>query len=41
IRRGADKIKYLAGSESAMGAFIADIPPDDAAPRIRAAVATV
>ncbi|WP_328395492.1 galactose-1-phosphate uridylyltransferase [Nocardia sp. NBC_00416] len=41
IRRGADKIKYLAGSESAMGAFIADIPPDTAAERIRAAVASV
>ncbi|MGW0179232.1 galactose-1-phosphate uridylyltransferase [Nocardia sp. NPDC003345] len=41
IRRGADKIKYLAGSESAMGAFIADIPPDEAADRIRSAVASV
>ncbi|GGL01299.1 galactose-1-phosphate uridylyltransferase [Nocardia jinanensis] len=41
IRRGADKIKYLAGSESAMGAFIADIPPDAAAARIRDAVASV
>ncbi|MGW1738011.1 galactose-1-phosphate uridylyltransferase [Nocardia sp. NPDC001965] len=41
IRRGKDKIKYLAGSESAMGAFIADIPPDAAAARIRAAVASV
>ncbi|MET8795206.1 galactose-1-phosphate uridylyltransferase [Nocardia sp. NPDC004568] len=41
IRRGPDKIKYLAGSESAMGAFIADIPPDAAADRIREAVASV
>ncbi|MGW5381617.1 galactose-1-phosphate uridylyltransferase [Nocardia sp. NPDC003963] len=41
IRRGADKIKYLAGSESAMGAFIADIPPDAAAARIRDAVASI
>lgn len=41
IRRGPDKIKYLAGSESAMGAFIADIPPDAAAARIREAVASV
>lgn len=41
IRRGADKIKYLAGSEAAMGAFVADIPPDTAAARIRAAVASV
>lgn len=41
IRRGTDKIKYLAGSESAMGAFIADIAPDAAAARIREAVASV
>ncbi|MFI5719415.1 galactose-1-phosphate uridylyltransferase [Nocardia sp. NPDC051750] len=39
IRRGADKIKYLAGSEAAMGAFVADIVPEEAAARIRAAVA--
>ncbi|WP_280508145.1 galactose-1-phosphate uridylyltransferase [Nocardia flavorosea] len=30
IRRGADKIKYLAGSEAAMGAFVADIVPEEA-----------
>ncbi|MEU1981630.1 galactose-1-phosphate uridylyltransferase [Nocardia sp. NPDC019395] len=40
IRRGADKIKYLAGSEAAMGAFVADIVPEEAAARIRAAVAS-
>jgi 2-hydroxychromene-2-carboxylate isomerase len=27
-RRATDKLKYLAGSESAMGAFIADIPAE-------------
>ncbi len=41
IRRGPDKIKYLAGSEAAMGAFVADIVPEEAAARIRAAVADV
>ncbi|WP_280463221.1 galactose-1-phosphate uridylyltransferase, partial [Nocardia carnea] len=30
IRRGVDKIKYLAGSEAAMGAFVADIVPEEA-----------
>jgi UDPglucose--hexose-1-phosphate uridylyltransferase len=37
-RRGADKLKYLAGSESAMGAFIADISPEAAAEMIRRAI---
>lgn len=37
-RRGADKLKYLAGSESAMGAFIADITPEAAAEMIRRAI---
>lgn len=37
-RRGADKLKYLAGSESAMGAFIADISPEVAAEMIRGAL---
>jgi UDPglucose--hexose-1-phosphate uridylyltransferase len=36
-RRGADKLKFLAGSESAMGAFIADIAPESAAAMIRGA----
>lgn len=34
-RRAADKLKYLAGSESAMGAFIADFPPETTAAQIR------
>jgi UDPglucose--hexose-1-phosphate uridylyltransferase len=34
-RRAADKLKYLAGSESAMGAFIADFPPEITAELIR------
>ena len=34
-RRAADKLKYLAGSESAMGAFVGDIAPEDTAARIR------
>jgi UDPglucose--hexose-1-phosphate uridylyltransferase len=37
-RRGADKLKYLAGSESAMGAFIADIPAEDIAAQLRGAL---
>lgn len=40
-RRAADKLKYLAGSEAAMGAWIGDIPPETAADRIRAAVESV
>ncbi|MGA7688726.1 MAG: galactose-1-phosphate uridylyltransferase [Jiangellales bacterium] len=38
IRRAPDKLKYLAGSESAMGAFINDIAPEDMAARIRSAI---
>lgn len=34
-RRAADKLKYLAGSESAMGAFIADIPAEAIADQFR------
>jgi UDPglucose--hexose-1-phosphate uridylyltransferase len=37
-RRAADKLKYLAGSESAMGAFIADIPAVDIASQLRSAI---
>lgn len=37
-RRAADKLKYLAGSESAMGAFIGDIAPEAAAAMIRGAI---
>jgi UDPglucose--hexose-1-phosphate uridylyltransferase len=36
-RRAADKLKYPAGSEAAMGAFVNDIFPEDAARRLRAA----
>lgn len=36
IRRAADKLKYLAGSEAAMGAFITDVLPEDVAERLRA-----
>ncbi len=36
IRRSVGKLKYLAGSESAMGAFVNDIPPEMAAQRLRA-----
>lgn len=35
IRRAADKLKYLAGSESAMGAFVNDIVPETAAEMLR------
>ena len=35
IRRAADKIKYLAGSESGMGAFISDTRPEDVAETLR------
>ena len=41
IRREVGKIKYLAGSESAMGAFVNDIPPELAAQRLRDVVGTV
>ncbi|MER6810417.1 galactose-1-phosphate uridylyltransferase [Spirillospora sp. NPDC000708] len=35
IRRSPDKIKYLAGSESGMAAWINDVPPEAAAARLR------
>jgi UDPglucose--hexose-1-phosphate uridylyltransferase len=38
-RRGADKLKYQAGSESGMGAWIGDIPPEVQAEQLRAAIA--
>lgn len=38
-RRGASKLKYLAGSEAAMGAWIGDIPPERQAEAVRAAIA--
>jgi UDPglucose--hexose-1-phosphate uridylyltransferase len=40
-RRAADRLKYLAGSESAMGAWIGDIPPEVSAERLRKAIETV
>lgn len=35
IRRTATKLKFLAGSESAMGAFVSDVRPEDVAGRLR------
>ncbi|MDT5348986.1 MAG: UDPglucose--hexose-phosphate uridylyltransferase [Mycobacterium sp.] len=35
IRRSATKLKYLAASESAMGAFISDVTPESVAQRLR------
>ena len=35
IRRAVGKLKFLAGSESAMGAFVNDITPEVAAERLR------
>jgi len=35
IRRASGKLKYLAGSESAMGAFVNDVIPEDAARMLR------
>lgn len=40
-RRGADRLKHLAGSEAAMGAWIADIAPERIAEQLREALATV
>jgi len=40
VRRAPGKLKYLAGSESAMGAFINDIQPELAARLIREAIQT-
>ena len=37
-RRAADKLKYLAGSEAAMGAFINDVTPESVAARLRDSV---
>jgi UDPglucose--hexose-1-phosphate uridylyltransferase len=39
IRRSPDKLKYLAGSESAMGAFVNDVLPERQAAAIRASIA--
>lgn len=40
-RRAVDRLKYLAGSEAAMGAWIGDVLPEAAAARLRDAVASV
>jgi UDPglucose--hexose-1-phosphate uridylyltransferase len=40
-QRAADKLKFLAGSESAMGAFIGDIEPEVSARRLRSALEQV
>ena len=40
-RRAADKLKYLAGSETGMGAFIGDISPEQSAERIKAALSAL
>jgi UDPglucose--hexose-1-phosphate uridylyltransferase len=37
IRRAPGKLKYLAGSESGMGAFVNDVPPERAAEMLRKA----
>ncbi|MBU4465623.1 MAG: galactose-1-phosphate uridylyltransferase [Actinobacteria bacterium] len=37
-RRAADKLKFLAGSEAAMGAWIGDIAPETSAARLRTAI---
>ncbi|MDR0366931.1 MAG: galactose-1-phosphate uridylyltransferase [Bifidobacteriaceae bacterium] len=41
IRRAPDKLKYLASSESGMGAWISDTTPERIADRLRAALAQV
>ncbi|WP_327590108.1 galactose-1-phosphate uridylyltransferase [Nonomuraea sp. NBC_00507] len=38
IRRAPEKLKYLAGSESAMGAFVNDVLPEEAARMLRSRV---
>jgi UDPglucose--hexose-1-phosphate uridylyltransferase len=40
-RRAENKLKYLAGSETAMGAFIADVPPETAAANMKDALSRV
>jgi UDPglucose--hexose-1-phosphate uridylyltransferase len=40
-RRAADKLKFLAGSEAAMGAWIGDVAPEAAAERLRTAVDSI
>ena len=40
-RRAENKLKYLAGSEAAMGAWIGDVPPETSAAFIREGIAKV
>ncbi|WP_200903846.1 galactose-1-phosphate uridylyltransferase [Microbacterium sp. GCS4] len=40
-RRAADKLKFLAGSEAAMGAWAAEVAPEQGAARLRAAVESI
>ncbi len=40
-RRAADKLKFLAGSEAAMGAWIGDVPPEAAAAKLRSAIDSI
>jgi UDPglucose--hexose-1-phosphate uridylyltransferase len=35
VRRAPGKLKYLAGSESAMGAFIMDMKPEQSAAQLK------
>ena len=37
-RRAEDKLKYLAGSEAAMGAWVGDLVPEAQADRLREAI---
>ena len=41
IRRAPGRLKYLAGSESGMGAFITDTNPEDVAEQLRNVKVTV
>jgi UDPglucose--hexose-1-phosphate uridylyltransferase len=41
VQRAAAKLKYLAGSESLMGAWISDVLPEEAAKRIRTEIQKV
>ena len=38
VLRSPGRLKYLAGSESAVGAWINDVPPEQAAARLREVV---
>jgi len=40
-RRAAERLKYLAGSEAAMGAWIGDLVPEAVAERVRDAIAAI